>query len=69
MMPHGRRLGRLVNAKGEELRVIRLEVPPRLHDAFRVQAARERMSMTALARKCVESYMQHRPRPERDEVE
>jgi hypothetical protein len=46
-----------VNATGEILKVVRLELPERLHDAFRIEAARQRLSMAALARKWIEERL------------
>jgi hypothetical protein len=46
-----------VDATGEVLRTVRLELPEKLHDAFRIEAARQRMSMAALARKWIEERL------------
>jgi hypothetical protein len=53
----------VVNAKGETLVVVRLELPIEVRDAFRVVAAQEKMSMAALARKLVEAYVQRKSKP------
>jgi hypothetical protein len=39
---------------------IRLELPPDVHQHFRVEAAKEGMSMAAVARRLVEEYLAKR---------
>ena len=42
-------------AEDVELKLVRLELTPDVHKQFRIEAAREGLSMAALARKLVES--------------
>jgi hypothetical protein len=56
-MPRKRRRGQIVDATGEVLKVVRLELPEKLHDAFRIEAAKARLSMAALARKWIEERL------------
>ncbi len=46
--------GRLMNAQGEELRTVRLDLPAETHKRLRVEAAQREMSMAQLARGFVE---------------
>jgi predicted HicB family RNase H-like nuclease len=39
---------------------IRLELPPDVHQQFRVEAAKEGMSMAAVARRLVEEYLKRK---------
>jgi hypothetical protein len=43
-----------------EAKSIRLELPPDVHHTFRVEAAKEGMSMAAVARRLVEQYLSKR---------
>ncbi|MHB1558585.1 MAG: hypothetical protein ACYC61_14100 [Isosphaeraceae bacterium] len=56
------------NAKGKvmpavvenEAKSIRLELPPAVHQEFRVEAAKEGLSMAAVARRLVEDYLKRK---------
>jgi plasmid stability protein len=43
-----------------EPKSIRLELPPDIHQKFRVEAAKEGMSMAAVARRLVEDYLKRK---------
>jgi plasmid stability protein len=43
-----------------EAKSIRLELPPDVHQQFRVEAAKEGMSMAAVARRLVEEYLKRK---------
>jgi hypothetical protein len=43
-----------------EPKSIRLELPPDVHQLFRVEAAKEGQSMAAVARRLVEEYLKRR---------
>ena len=43
-----------------EAKSIRLELPPDVHQKFRVEAAKEGMSMAAVARRLVEEYLKRK---------
>ena len=43
-----------------EPKSIRLELPPKIHQQFRVEAAKEGMSMAAVARPLVEDYLRRK---------
>jgi hypothetical protein len=43
-----------------EAKSIRLELPPDVHQQFRVEAAKEGMSMAAVARRLVEDYLKRK---------
>jgi hypothetical protein len=49
--------GKIVNATGEELRPVRLELPNDSHKALRFEAARRELSMAAAARAIIEEYL------------
>ena len=54
--------GRKMSAVAEEtgLKLVRLEIPPDVHKQFRIEAAKEGLSMAALARKLVEEWTARR---------
>jgi hypothetical protein len=43
-----------------EAKSIRLELPPEVHQQFRVEAAKEGTSMAAVARRLVEEYLKRK---------
>lgn len=43
-----------------EAKSIRLELPPEMHQQFRVEAAKEGASMAAVARRLVEEYLKRK---------
>jgi hypothetical protein len=43
-----------------EAKSIRLELPPDMHQLFRVEAAKEGTSMAAVARRLVEDYLRRK---------
>jgi plasmid stability protein len=43
-----------------EAKSIRLELPSHVHQTFRVEAAKEGMSMAAVARRLVEEYLKRK---------
>lgn len=43
-----------------EAKSIRLELPPAVHQQFRVEAAKEGTSMAAVARRLVEEYLRRK---------
>jgi plasmid stability protein len=43
-----------------EPKSIRLELPPEVHQQFRVEAAKEGLSMAAVARRLVEDYLKRK---------
>jgi hypothetical protein len=49
--------GKPVNAAGEELKAVRLELPLEMHRQLRMQAAKEEMSMAALCKRLVDEYL------------
>ena len=49
--------GKLMNAAGEELKAVRLELPIGTHRQLRMQAAKEEMSMAALVKRLVDQYL------------
>jgi plasmid stability protein len=49
--------GQAVNAAGEALKVVRLELSPEMHLKLRVAAAKENKSMSAMAREVVEEFL------------
>jgi predicted HicB family RNase H-like nuclease len=49
-----------VNATDEELRAVRLELPPETHKQLRLEAAKQDVSLAALARIAVEDYLKRR---------
>jgi plasmid stability protein len=49
-----------VNAAGEALKVVRLELPPEMHLKLRVSAAKENKSMSAMARELVEDGLKRK---------
>jgi hypothetical protein len=49
--------GKPVNAAGEELKAVRLELPLETHRRLRMQAAKEEMSMAALCKRLVDEYL------------
>jgi plasmid stability protein len=42
--------GRLMNAQGQELRTVRLDLPADIHKRLRIEAAQREISMAQLAR-------------------
>ncbi len=46
--------GKIVDATGVELKPVRLELPEEVHYWLRVEAAKNKMSMAAYARKLIE---------------
>jgi predicted HicB family RNase H-like nuclease len=46
-----------MNAAGEELKAVRLELPIETHRQLRMQAAKEEKSMAALVKTLVEDYL------------
>jgi plasmid stability protein len=46
--------GRLMDAQGQELRTVRLDLPAEIHKRLRVEAAQREISMAQLARVFVE---------------
>jgi hypothetical protein len=52
--------GKPVNATGTLLKIVRLELPDALHKQFRVEAAKEGVSMASMARRLVEEWMSKR---------
>jgi plasmid stability protein len=49
-----------VTAVEPEAKSIRLELPPDIHQLFRVEAAKEGSSMAAVARRLVEEYLKRK---------
>jgi len=49
-------------AKQTGLKLVRLELPSDVHGQFRVEAAKEGMSMAALARRLIEKWTANRKR-------
>jgi hypothetical protein len=49
-----------VNATAQELRAVRLELPPETHKQLRLEAAKQDTSLAALARIAVEEYLARR---------
>jgi predicted HicB family RNase H-like nuclease len=49
-----------VNSAPEQLRAVRLELPPETHKQLRLEAARQDTSLAALARIAVEEYLAKR---------
>jgi plasmid stability protein len=49
--------GKIVNATGQELRPVRLELPVDTHKLLRFEAARREMSMAAAARAIIEEFL------------
>jgi hypothetical protein len=49
--------GKPVNAAGEELKAVRLELPLETHRQLRMQAAKEEVSMAALCKRLVDQYL------------
>jgi hypothetical protein len=47
-------------ASGEKLRPVRLELPEDIHKLLRMEAAKEDVSLAALARRAVEDYLKRR---------
>ena len=52
--------GKIVNAAGEELKAVRLELPIETHRQLRMQAAKEEKSMAALVKSLVEDYLKRK---------
>jgi plasmid stability protein len=52
--------GKPMNATGEELKAVRLELPIETHRQLRMQAAREEKSMAALCKEVVEEYLKRK---------
>jgi len=52
------REGKKMSAIAEDtgLKLVRLEMPPEVHKQFRVEAAKEGLSMAAMARRLVEEW-------------
>lgn len=46
-----------MNAAGEELKAVRLELPLEVHRQLRMQAAKEEVSMAALCKRLVDEYL------------
>jgi hypothetical protein len=58
MMPRKRsEEGKIVNATGEVLRPVRLELPVEVHKLLRFEAARRELSMAAAARAIIEEFL------------
>lgn len=55
-------VGKRMPAVAEEigLKLVRLEMPPDVHKQFRVEAAKEGLSMAAMARRLVEEWVAKR---------
>ncbi len=51
-----------MNAAGEELKAVRLELPIGLHRQLRLEAAKEEKSMAALVKALVEDYLKRKAR-------
>jgi hypothetical protein len=49
--------GKLMNAQGEELRTVRLDLSATVHKKLRVAAAEEEISMAQMARQYVEQAL------------
>ena len=47
-------------AEETELKLVRLELPPEVHKQFRIEAAKEGLSMAAMARRLVEEWTARR---------
>ncbi len=54
--------GKPVDAVGTELKTVRLELTVADHKRLRVEAAKEGVSMAALARRLVEEFLAKRPK-------
>lgn len=52
--------GNMRTAVEAEAKSIRLELPPDVHQKFRVEAAKEGASMAAVARRLVEEYLKRK---------
>jgi hypothetical protein len=52
--------GKPTNAAGVELKGVRLELELETHNALRVEAAKQDMSMAALVKRLVEDYLTKR---------
>jgi hypothetical protein len=52
--------GKMMNATGEALKPIRLDLTAEMHKRLRIQAAKEDKSMAALARELVEEGLKKR---------
>jgi hypothetical protein len=58
MMPRKRtKDGKFVNATGQELKPVRLELPIDTHRSLRFEAARRETSMASAAREIIEEYL------------
>jgi hypothetical protein len=49
--------GKIVNATGQTLKVVRLELTSEMHLKLRVAAAKENKSMSAMAKEIVEDFL------------
>jgi predicted HicB family RNase H-like nuclease len=52
--------GKPMNATGEQLKAVRLELPIETHRQLRMQAAKEEKSMAALVKTLVEDYLKRK---------
>jgi hypothetical protein len=61
MMPRKKNeKGKLMNAAGQELKTVRLDLPADLHKRLRLEAAHREMSMAQVARIAVEELLAKR---------
>jgi plasmid stability protein len=58
--------GKPMNASGEILKTVRLELPADIHKELRVEAAQREMSMASLARVFVEEGLAKAKKPKSD---
>jgi plasmid stability protein len=57
-MPRNRNQeGKIVDAAGQTLKVVRLELSPEMHLKLRVTAAKENKSMSTMAREVIEEFL------------
>jgi hypothetical protein len=52
----------VMNAVEEELKAVRLELPPEMHRLLRIEAAKRETHMSALARQAVEEFLARLPK-------
>jgi hypothetical protein len=52
--------GKIVNATGQELKPVRLELPAGIHKELRFEAARRETSMASAAREIIEEFLAKR---------
>jgi hypothetical protein len=58
----GKTVSATAEVKAEELKAVRLELPPELHRQLRIEAATQGTHMSLLARQVVEEFLAKRPR-------